>query len=136
MTVPLDAGGQGSGGEPSSSVRRDVGTTIEGQYAFTADNVSEYARAAQDFNPLHHDPDVAARSRFGVLIASAAQSTGVFTSLLATYFAPSGQALGLEFAFKLKRAVKVGVNAQMRWTIVSSVFSDKLGGDLIDVEGT
>lgn len=113
-----------------------VGSEIRGTYAFTADNISNYARLAQDFNPLHHDAEIAGKSRFGTLIAAAAHSTGVFTSLLATHFAPQGQALGLEFSFKLRRAVRNGVTAQMLWTIVSSNHSDKLGGLLIDVQGT
>ncbi|MEO1544646.1 MAG: MaoC family dehydratase, partial [Pseudomonadota bacterium] len=121
--------------DDSADVELHVGAEIVGSYAFTAQNISDYAKLAQDFNPLHHDETIAGKSRFGTLIAAAAQSTGVFTSLLATHFAPRGQALGLEFSFKLRRAVKSGVTAHMAWTIVSLDHSDKLGGVLVDVSG-
>lgn len=118
------------------SVSVEIGAIIEGSYAFTDENIRSYALAAIDHNPLHHDAEVAAKSRFGKLIACAAQSTGVYTSLVATYFAPAGQALGLEFNFKLRRAVMTGTDAQMLWEIVAREPSEKLGGDVIDIEGT
>lgn len=122
--------------ENAPVVSVEVGARIEGRYVFDDDNIRSYALAAVDHNPLHHDADVAAQSQFGCLIACAAQSTGVYTSLLATYFAPAGQALGLEFNFKLRRAVRTGTDAAMIWVIVAREHSEKLGGDLVDIEGT
>lgn len=111
------------------------GAEVTASYLFTDDNIRAYAAMAADTNPLHDDEAFAARSRFGALIACAAHSTGVFTSLTAAAFSDAGQSVGLEFTHTLRRAVRTGTRARMTWRVVSLTPSDKLGGDIFEVEG-
>lgn len=113
-----------------------IGETCSKRHLFTAEDIKRVAASLGDNNPLHHDEAVAAQSRFGTLIASAGHSTGVFVSLLAEYFTQAGEALGLEFKYKLKRAVPAGLDATLMWRVVALEPSHKLGGDIAKVEGT
>ncbi len=112
-----------------------VGAEVTATYAFTDGNIRAYAQMAADTNPLHHDAAFAETSRFGSLIACAAHSTGVFTSLTAAAFSNAGQSVGLEFTHTLRRAVRTGTRARMTWRVVSVEPSAKLGGDIFEVEG-
>ena len=112
-----------------------IGDTFSKRYQFTAERIKAVATAVGDTNPWHHDDVAAARGRFGRLIASAGHSTGVFVSVIAEYTTRAGNALGLEFGYKLKRAVPVDLDAIMTWRIVGKEPSRKLGGDILKVEG-
>lgn len=112
-----------------------VGETCTKRYLFTPENISDVAMRLGDSNPAHHDPEMAARTRFGGLIASAGHSTGIFVSLLAEYFTKKGEAYGLEFGYKLKRAVPSGLDAVLTWRIVAIEPARKLGGDIVKLEG-
>lgn len=113
-----------------------IGETAQKRHLFTADEIKRVAESLGDNNPLHHDEAVAAQSRFGTLIAAAGHSTGVFVSLLAEHFTRDGEALGLEFNYKLKRAVPAGLDATLMWKVVGLEPSHRLGGDIAKVEGT
>ncbi len=80
-------------------------------------------------------PPFAAASRFNGLIAAAGHSTGVFVSLLAEYFSKEHEAYGLEFNYKLKKAVPAGLDAICAWGVVDMRPSKKLGGDILTLEG-
>lgn len=112
-----------------------IGETCSKRYLFTAENIAAVAASIGDSNPAHFDPAFAAASRFNGLIASAGHSTGVFVSLLAEHFTKEHEAYGLEFNYKLKRAVPAGVDAICTWRVVDMRPSAKLGGDIITVEG-
>ncbi len=95
---------------------------------------------AGDHNPMHHDDDFAAASRFGRIIASGPQTTSVFAALLATHFsAPfNGQAramLGLEFTFKYLLPVFADQNLHMRWRITEIVPKENMAGEIVVLEG-
>lgn len=113
-----------------------VGETFTKRYVFTAERIKSVATAVGDTNPWHHDDAAAARSRFGKLIASAGHSTGIFVSVIADHTTREGTALGLEFTYKLKRAVPVGLDALITWRVTGKEPSHKLGGDIIKLEGT
>lgn len=113
-----------------------VGEAFTKRHLFTADAIRSVAASLGDNNPLHHDEAFARQSRFGVLIAAAGHSTGVFVSLLAEHFTRDGEALGLEFNYKLKRAVPAGLDAILLWKVVGLEPSHRLGGDIAKVEGT
>ncbi len=76
-----------------------------------------FARAAGDFNPLHHDPGVAAGSRFGGLIASGTQTTALMMGLTATYFAQVGPTVGMGFSFRFRRPVPMEAHATIAWEV-------------------
>lgn len=112
-----------------------VGRVVTRDYLFTRERIVAYADMAGDNNPLHHDEAVARRSRFGKLIACAAHSTGVLTSLLASSFSQDGRAVGLGFEFTLRRAVSVDTDAVLMWRIESVDDSLKPRGRVISLSG-
>jgi acyl dehydratase len=67
--------------------------------------VSEFAKAAGDHNPMHHDPKFAAKTRFKRLIASGTHMTSLLLGLSASYFSKQGSTVGLEFWQRFKRPV-------------------------------
>ena len=113
-----------------------VGDTFDRVVTLNRDDIASFARSCGDGNPLHHDADVAQRSRFGGIIASGPHYTALFMGLAATHFAKSGGALGLEFAFQFRRAVKADDTLEMRWEITSLEHKESLGGDLAALSGT
>lgn len=112
-----------------------VGRVVTRDYMFTRERIVAYAEMAGDNNPLHHDEAVAGRSRFGKLIACAAHSTGVLTSLLASSFSQDGRAVGLGFEFTLQKAVGVDTDAVLIWRIESVDDSLKPRGRVISLSG-
>ena len=71
----------------------------------TPSGVSDFARAAGDLNPLHHDPVAAARTRYKRPIASATQTTAQLMGLTATHFSKRGEMVGLDFSFRFKKPI-------------------------------
>jgi acyl dehydratase len=61
----------------------DVGRTATRTMTVTEEHVSLYARLTGDNNPLHFDPDFAARTRFGRLTAQGGIATGLLHALVA-----------------------------------------------------
>lgn len=112
-----------------------VGRVVSRCYVFTPENIAAYADMAGDPNPLHHDAEFAARSRFSGIIASAAHSTGVLVSVLADKFSKNGEAVGLGFNFTLRRAVKAGASTDLEWTVTGRYFSEKLRGVVVEFNG-
>lgn len=112
-----------------------IGEVARKRYKFTAQNIAHVAHALGDNNPAHHDEEMAAGTRFGGIISAAGHSTGVFVSLLAEHFTREHEAYGLEFSYKLKKAVPAGLDAKLEWRVVALEPAAKLGGDIIKVEG-
>lgn len=56
-----------------------------GEVSVSADEIVEFARR-YDPQPIHIDPEAAARGQFGGIIASGWQTAGLFMSLFATEF--------------------------------------------------
>ena len=112
-----------------------VGEVLTRTLELTDESIREFAKLAQDFNPLHHDAGYAARSRFGKLIASGTQPSAVFMALLATHFSQRAQPLGLDFALTLKQAACSGDTLTMTWRVSRSRWKKSLGGDLVTLDG-
>lgn len=111
------------------------GETFSKRHSFTAEDISDFARRAGDLNPLHHDADMAARSRFGGLIASGTQTAALLSGLLAASLSQGQDTAGLEFSFRFRRAVPAGMEAVLRWRITAVEPNEKLGGDLVSFAG-
>jgi 3-hydroxybutyryl-CoA dehydratase len=103
--------------------------------ALTAAAVSAFARAAGDDNPLHHDPDHAATTRYGRLLASGPQTAAHLMALTATHFSQRGAMVGLEFWFRFRRPVFADETIRLEWLVVSVKKNSRLGGDVIDLRG-
>lgn len=103
--------------------------------ALTSATVSEYARSVGDPNPVHHDPEFAASTRFGRLIASGTQTTALLMGLTASHFSKRGSMLGLEFQVRFRRPVFADETIRLEWMVVRVTPSPKLKGEIIELRG-
>jgi 3-hydroxybutyryl-CoA dehydratase len=108
-----------------------AGDAATKELVLTAEDVSRFAAALGDTNPLHHDAAAARASRFGGLIASGAHTTALLTGFCAAFTTSRRPAVGLEFSYELRRAARAGDAFRMRWEVVAVERSDKLGGDVV-----
>ena len=96
---------------------------------------SAFAHAVGDTNPMHHDADYAATTRFGRLLASGPQTTAHLLALTASHFSKRGAMLGLEFWLRFRRPVYANETITLEWLVVSVKHNPRLGGDVIDLRG-
>jgi 3-hydroxybutyryl-CoA dehydratase len=101
----------------------------------TAAAVANFAHAAGDSNPVHHDHDFAASTRYGRLIASGAQTTALLLGLTASHFSKKGSMVGLEFWFAFRRPVYADETIHLEWMVISVTPNEKLNGDIVDLRG-
>lgn len=112
-----------------------VGERLERELSLSPEEIARFASASGDENPLHHDEAHARGTRFGGLIASGTQVVALLMGLTATHFSRKGAALGLEFSFRLRKAVRADDPLRLRWRVVRVEESAKLGGELAFLEG-
>jgi len=103
--------------------------------ALEPDATSAFARAAGDLNPLHHDADFAAATRFGRMLASGPQTTAHLMALTASHFSRRGAMLGLEFWFRFRRPIYADETIALEWLVVGVKQSTRLDGEFIDLRG-
>ena len=94
-----------------------------------------FARGVGDSNPLHHDADFAATTRFGRVLASGPQTTAHLMALTASHFSKRGAMLGLEFWFRFRRPVYADETITLEWLVVAVKESSRLGGEIVDLRG-
>ena len=82
-----------------------VGERFSEVIHMTPEDAAAFARAAHDPNPLHHDPDVAARSHYGKLTVSGTQTASRLMALIATYFSEKHDVVGVDFSVRFHKAV-------------------------------
>ena len=97
--------------------------------------VSAFASAVGDTNPVHHDAELAAKSRFGRLIASGPQTTAHLLALTASHFSKRGAMLGLEFWVRFRRPIYADETITLEWLVVSVKHNERLNGDVVDLRG-
>lgn len=112
-----------------------VGDSFDRVVTLDEASIAAFATAAGDANPLHHDRDTAARSRFGGLIASGPQTSSLLLGLCATWFTARGESVGLEFSFRFRKAVRAGDTLRLSWTITAIEPKPSLNGDVVSMEG-
>ncbi|HYB42940.1 MAG TPA: MaoC family dehydratase [Candidatus Methylomirabilis sp.] len=83
MTVAAKKSEDGSGGGPVGPLGLRVGQRARRTQTVTATEVELYAQITGDRNPLHFDPDFAARTRFGRLVAQGGIAAGMLNTLVA-----------------------------------------------------
>jgi acyl dehydratase len=120
---------------PPARPRAIVGERFSGTAHLDAATIRAFAGSVGDFNPLHHDEALAARSRFGGLIASGTHSASLLMALTATHFSRHAQPLGLEFRLHFHRAVSAGDTLALAWTVTRVQWKASLGGDLVWLDG-
>ena len=97
--------------------------------------VSAFASAVGDTNPVHHDAELAAQSRYGRLIASGPQTTAHLLALTASHFSKRGAMLGLEFWVRFRRPIYADETITLEWLVVSVRHNERLNGDVVDLRG-
>ena len=115
--------------------RAAVGERFAETVHLTAESIRAFADSVGDSNPLHHDQALAARSRFGGLIASGTHSASLLMALTASHYSRHAQPLGLEFKLHFHRAVRAGDTLELAWTVTRVQWKASLGGDLVWLEG-
>jgi 3-hydroxybutyryl-CoA dehydratase len=101
----------------------------------TPAEVADFARAAGDANPVHHDPEFAAGTRFGRPIASGTHTSALLLGLAATHFSQRGAMLGLEFWLRFRRPVYAGDTILLEWLVVDAQPNERLGGEIVELRG-
>ena len=65
-----------------------VGDRAEFEKAVTPEDIALFAQVSGDTNPLHRDPEYAAKTRFGECIAHGMLTAGFISAALGTKLAP------------------------------------------------
>jgi acyl dehydratase len=97
--------------------------------------VVEFANAAGDNNPIHHDPQFAASTRFGRPTASGPHTTALLLALTASHFSKTGAMLGLEFWVRFRRAIYADETICLEWMVIKVTPNEKLKGDVVELRG-
>lgn len=112
-----------------------VGQELESPIVFTVESVRAFARLTNDTNPLHHDAEIASATRFGGLIASGTQTTGLLLGSLASHIFPDNASLGLGCSFRLRKAVPADASLVARWTVRRVLPKPSLSGAVVELDG-
>ena len=97
--------------------------------------VAAYAQAAGDTNPVHHDPEFAAATRYGRLIASGTHTTALLLGLTASHYSERGAMVGLEFWVRFRRPIYADETILLEWLVVKVAPNEKLKGDIVELRG-
>jgi 3-hydroxybutyryl-CoA dehydratase len=97
--------------------------------------VAEYAHGVGDTNPVHHDAEFAAASRYGRLIASGTHTTALLLGLTASHFSTNGSMVGLEFWVRFRRPIYADETLRLEWLVVKVTPNEKLKGDVVELRG-
>jgi 3-hydroxybutyryl-CoA dehydratase len=101
----------------------------------TPQAVSAYAQGVGDTNPLHHDRQFAAASRYGRPIASGTHTTALLLALTASFFSRRGAMVGLEFWVRFRRPIFADETVRLEWLVIKVTPSDRLHGEVVDLRG-
>src|SRR2546427_5702986 len=101
----------------------------------TSATVSAYAHNVGDLNPVHHDPDYAATTRYQRPIASGAHTTGLLMGLTATHFSQDAAMVGLEFWFRFRRPIFADETIRLEWLVIAVRPNARLGGNIVALGG-
>jgi acyl dehydratase len=105
------------------------------EVTLTPQAVVEFAHAAGDTNPIHHDPVFAATTRFGRPTASGPHTTALLLALTASHFSKKGAMLGLEFWVRFRRAIFADERIRLEWLVVKVTPNEKLRGEVVELRG-
>jgi 3-hydroxybutyryl-CoA dehydratase len=97
--------------------------------------VVEFANAAGDDNPIHHDAQFATTTRFGRPTASGPHTTALLLALTASHFSKTGAMLGLEFWVRFRRAIYADETIRLEWMVIKVTPNEKLKGDVVELRG-
>jgi acyl dehydratase len=116
-------------------MRARPGERFSSEVTLTPESVATFARGVGDDNPVHHDPQHAAATRFGRLIASGPHTTALLLALTAKHFSKRGAMLGLEFWQRFKKPVFADETIKLEWLVIRVTPSASLNGDIVELRG-
>jgi 3-hydroxybutyryl-CoA dehydratase len=116
-------------------MRARAGERFSSEVTLTPEMVAGFARDVGDDNPVHHDPEFAAGTRFGRLIASGTHTTALLLALTAKHFSKRGAMLGLEFWQRFKKPVFADETIVLEWLIIRVTPNAALRGDVVELRG-
>lgn len=121
-----------------------VGETAERSRRVTRHDIERFTEISGDRNPLHHDEEAAARSRFGGIVVQGGVTTAILNAVVAEKL-PGPGSVFLELNVRFLAPVRPGETITGR-VEVTSVREDKpitelavsvlRGGETVVVEGT
>ena len=85
-----------------------IGDRAEFEKSVTAEDIAMFAQVSGDTNPLHSDPQYAAKTRFGECIAHGMLTAGFISAALGTKLAPECCVVYLSQHLRFLRPVKIG----------------------------
>jgi 3-hydroxybutyryl-CoA dehydratase len=132
-TFPLRA--NGSNGSKLVPAPLQVGYRFSGVHQFNAAQVSAFAYAAGDTNPIHHNAQAAARTRFGKPIVSGTHTTALLMGLVASHLSTLGQVVGVKFTTELLRPVFSDEQVVLKWEVIG-IHAHPRNGHYVDLEGS
>ena len=97
--------------------------------------VADQARAVGDTNPVHHDVDYAATTRFKRPIASGTHTTALLLGLTASHFSKHSAMLGLDYWVGFKRPIYADEAIRLEWLVIRVTPNEKLQGDIVELRG-
>jgi len=117
------------------SVRAYPRERFSSEVKLTSAVVVSFAKAAGDNNPIHHDPEFAATTRFGRPTASGPHTTALLLALTASHFSKKGAMLGLEFWVRFRRPIYADETICLEWLVVKVTPNQKLRGEIVELRG-
>ena len=105
------------------------------EVTLTPDAVAAFASASGDANPIHHDAEFAATTRFGRPVSSGPHTSALLLGLSASHFAKKGAMLGLEFWLRFRRPIYADETIRLEWLVVKVTPNEKLAGDIVELRG-
>ena len=105
------------------------------EFTLTPTLVAAYAQSAGDNNPVHHDPEFAAATRYGRQIASGTHTTALLLGLTASHYSSRGAMVGLEFWVRFRRPIYADETIRLEWLVVKVTPNEKLKGDVVELRG-
>ena len=101
----------------------------------TPADVSMFARLAGDHNPLHHDAEYAARTRFKRPLACGGQLAAQMMGFLASHYSARGTVVGHDIKFRLHLPVLADEAIELAWQVEEITPAPHLKGEVVVLRG-
>ena len=101
----------------------------------TPADVSMFARLAGDHNPLHHDAEYAARTRFKRPLACGGQLAAQMMGFLASHYSARGAVVGHDIKFRLHLPVLADEAIELAWQVEEITPEPHLKGEVVVLRG-
>ncbi|KJS02683.1 MAG: hypothetical protein VR65_04395 [Desulfobulbaceae bacterium BRH_c16a] len=105
------------------------------EYSLTPKMVAEFAISVGDFNPIHHDSEFAANTRYGRLIASGTHTTALILGLTASHFSKNTSMVGLDYSVGFRRPIYATETIKLEWLVIRVTPNKKLSGNIVELRG-